>query len=182
MKPSPQKSVEWFTPDWVFNGDAVGYGLGLHFDLDPCSPADATTHVPATLRYTRRDDGLAQPWCGRVWLNPPYTRDVGHWMRKWLAHGNGIAMVFCRSDAAWCQACLSESDAVLFLAGRIDFVPGPENRGKESRAGAATVMFALGADNANALERLSTGRGVFIRRGKIVSSRVPFQVPLLSVA
>lgn len=26
--------------------------------------------------YTKEQDGLAQPWTGRVWCNPPYGREV----------------------------------------------------------------------------------------------------------
>ena len=38
-------------------------------DLDPASSADANVNVRAA-QYLERD-GLSQPWCGRVWLNPP---------------------------------------------------------------------------------------------------------------
>lgn len=52
--------------------------------------------------------------------------------------------------------------AMLFLSGRVDFVPGLENKHKKSRAGAGTVMFAFGTECADALQRMSS-RGIFVK-------------------
>jgi hypothetical protein len=150
-----KKSVEWYTPAWVFEE------LGIQFDLDPSSPHDMESAVPAATKYTVFDDGLSKPWFGNVWLNPPYGKDTPFWMRRMIAHDTGIAMVFSRTDAAWCQEAMASCSAMLFLSGRIDFVPGKENAHKAGRAGAGTVMFAWGLDNAVALRRLAK-RGIFI--------------------
>jgi hypothetical protein len=146
--PPSHKSVEWYTPAWIFDE------LGLTFDLDPSSPHDAQTAVPAATKYTIFDDGLSKPWFGRVWMNPPYGPDTGFWMRRMIDHGNGIALVFSRTDASWCQEAMQAADAVLFMAGRVDFIPGNENKHKKGRAGAGTVLFAFGTPNAIALQRL----------------------------
>ena len=148
------KSVEWYTPRWVFDE------LGLAFDLDPSSPHDFETYVPCANQYTVFEDGLSKSWFGRVWLNPPFGPDVGFWVRRMIDHGNGIALVFSRTDAAWCQEAMQSASATLFLAGRVEFVPGHENRHKKSRGGAGTVLFAFGDECARALARLSH-RGVF---------------------
>lgn len=63
-----RKSVEWYTPAWVFDL------LCLEFDLDPCSPHDMTTAVPARRKLTVFDDGLSQSWQGMVWVNTPTTK------------------------------------------------------------------------------------------------------------
>lgn len=144
------KSVEWYTPPWVFDR------LGITFDLDPSSPHDMVLdYIPATDRYTVFDDGLSKPWHGRVWLNPPYSKWTQQWMRRMSAHADGIALVFSRTDAAWFQEAIATADAVLFIAGRIDFVPGHENKHKKSRSGAASVFFAWGKESVIALQRLS---------------------------
>lgn len=149
------KSVEWYTPAWVFAE------LGLTFDLDPASPHDMDTAVPAVTKYTVFDDGLKQMWFGRVWINPPYGPDTGMWVRRMVQHGNGIALVFSRTDASWFQEAMNAATAILFVSGRIEFVPGRENQHKKSRCGAGTALFAFGDDCANALRRMSD-RGVFI--------------------
>jgi hypothetical protein len=154
----PQKSVEWYTPAWVFDR------LGLMFDLDPCSPVDFETPVPAHCKLTRVHDGLAHSWNGRVWLNPPYGTTTADWMRKMMLHGNGVAMVFARTDSKWFQECMKSCGAMLFIAGRIKFIPGTENTHKASTAGAGTAMFAWGDECVAALDGLRD-LGFFIRNG-----------------
>jgi hypothetical protein len=87
---------EWFTPKSIFEA------LGLTFDLDPCSPGPGHW-VPAKRIYTKADDGLRQPWHGFVFMNPPFggRRDQVPWLRKFFAHGNGIAIVAARTSADW---------------------------------------------------------------------------------
>lgn len=162
------KSVEWYTPGWVFKA------LNLSFDVDPASPHDMETVVPASIKYTIYDDGLNRHWAGRVWLNPPYGPETGQWMAKMAAHGCGIALVFSRTDTRWFQEAMQSADAVLFVAGRIDFVPGLENQHKKSRCGAGTALFAWGWDCADALRRLGD-RGVLVEsmNGRRLRSRHP---------
>lgn len=150
------KSVEWYTPSWIFKE------LGISFDVDPASPHDMESEVPATVKYTVFDDGLKKPWYGKVWLNPPYGPKTETWIRRLIEHGTGIACVFSRTDARWCQDAMRESSAMLFIAGRIQFIPGRENQHKKSRCGAGTVLFAFGTECAEALSNLSD-RGIFIR-------------------
>ncbi len=149
------KSVEWYTPGWVFDA------IGLTFDLDPASPHDMDTVVPARTKFTIFDNGLSVPWFGRVWLNPPYGPSTKMWMKRMIHHSNGIALVFSRTDAKWCQEAMRSATAMLFVSGRIEFVAGIENQHKKSRCGAGTVLFAFGADCANALYNMRD-RGVFI--------------------
>ncbi|MBK5571300.1 DNA N-6-adenine-methyltransferase [Ensifer sp. SSB1] len=151
-----RKSVEWYTPKWIFDE------LGISFDLDPSSPHDMETAVPAAKKLTIYDDGLKTQWAGRVWLNPPYGPATGTWMGRMSAHGNGIALVFSRTDASWFQDAMRKATAVLFMAGRVSFVPGRENLHKAGRSGAGTALFAFGEDCANALARMSA-RGIFLR-------------------
>src|ERR671922_2914308 len=62
---------EWFTPSHYIS--AVKRALG-QIDLDPASSVHANATVGATRFYAREDDGLALPWYGRVFCNPPYCR------------------------------------------------------------------------------------------------------------
>ncbi len=83
-EPPSGGSCEWYTPPWVFAA------LGLTFDLDPCAPAlPLAEWIPARRRYSLPDDGLALPWEGRVWLNPPYAQHTARWVGKLAEHGRG---------------------------------------------------------------------------------------------
>ena len=66
----PTKSNEWYTPSLYI--EAARKVLGC-IDLDPASCALANETVKATRYFTKMDDGLAQAWSGKTWLNPPYS-------------------------------------------------------------------------------------------------------------
>jgi hypothetical protein len=71
--------VEWYTPARYIEAARTVLG-GI--DLDPASSDLANETVRASHYYTVLDDGLAQPWWGRVWLNPPYGRLTGQFATK----------------------------------------------------------------------------------------------------
>lgn len=146
--PGNKKSVEWYTPEWIFDE------LAVKFNMDPSSPHDMETCVPANIKYNIFDDGLSLAWTGRVWLNPPYGRDIDKWIGKMIDHNNGIALVFSRTDAKWCQECMLRCSAMLFIQGRIQFVPGNENKHKVGGSGAGSVFFAFGRGNIAPLKRI----------------------------
>lgn len=80
-------SNEYYTPLPIL--DAARELLGA-IDLDPASSEDANRTVRAARYYAQDEDGLAQPWAGRVWLNPPYGIEGGEsnqarWSRRLLA-------------------------------------------------------------------------------------------------
>ena len=104
---------DWITPRYIL--DALG-----PFDLDPCM----SLHQPwetATNGFTVLDDGLSREWTGHVWLNPPYGSQIAEWMERMARHGDGIALVFARSDTKWFQSVSKAAAVMLFLAGRVRF-------------------------------------------------------------
>ena len=58
------KHDEWLTPPEILRP------LGA-FDLDPCAPIMRPWDTAAK-HLNVNDDGLSQPWHGRVWCNPPF--------------------------------------------------------------------------------------------------------------
>ena len=147
------QSVEWYTPAHIFEA------LGEEFDLDPCSPVHGNTSVPAARRYTIVDDGLAQDWEGFAFVNPPYGAETGVWMRKLADHGEGIALVFARTDVKWFQEVAPKTSAICFIAGRLRFISGATGEAGGT-PGAGSMLVAFGERAAAALRR--SGLGVVV--------------------
>ena len=135
--------VEWLTPPELVKQ------LG-EFDLDPCSPIDAPFYH-ATNHYTIVDDGLSKEWKGRVYLNPPYGRGMELWLEKLKYHGNGIALIFARTETkCFFEHIWHDADAILFVKGRIKFYHVSGIQG--GTPGAPSVFIAYGKENAIALQ------------------------------
>lgn len=76
-------------------------------------------------------DAFICDWYGRVWLNPPYGREIGKWIeRAWTMVDYGLAeRVVCllpaRTDTRWWQDFIVESyglATVHYLPGRVHFL------------------------------------------------------------
>ena len=118
------KTPEWATPQDFFDKCNAEFGP---FDLDVC----ATTENAKCARYfTLAEDGLAQVWPGRVWMNPPYGRVIGHWMRKAYDSAQAGALVVClvpaRTDTAWWHDYAAKG-TVRLIRGRLKFGAGGGN-------------------------------------------------------
>lgn len=69
------KTDMWATPQDFF--DTLDSEFG--FTLDACAVRE---NAKCAAYYTPQQDGLLQPWPGRVWCNPPYGREIGRWVKK----------------------------------------------------------------------------------------------------
>lgn len=115
-------SPEWYTPRHII--DCALDVLGT-IDLDPCSNSKADPNVPAKTHYTKDDDGLKQTWAGRVYMNPPYGREIGSWVQK--LHdayqtqqiSEAIALLPARTDTQWFRTL--QPYLKCFIAGRLKF-------------------------------------------------------------
>lgn len=146
------KNDEWLTPPEIVRA------LGA-FHLDPCAPAVRPWDL-AEQHYSKADDGLAQPWSGRVWLNPPFGREAVKWLRKLLEHGNGIALVPARTETAMFYECIwDKADAVCFLKRRPHFHYVDGTRAA-ANSGAPICLVAYGFNNERALRNAGLGKVV----------------------
>lgn len=129
---------EWLTPPELLAR------LGP-FDLDPCAALNAPWRT-AAVEYTVDDDGLAQTWEGLVWLNPPYST-VGEWMARLADHGQGVALVFARTETSWWFDWVwPHASGLLFLKGRLTFHrPGGQPSKAGHNSGGPSVLIAYGA-------------------------------------
>ena len=146
---------EWLTPPSLIA--ALG-----SFDLDPCSPI-VRPWPTAAQHYTIEDDGLRQPWAGRVWMNPPYAH-AGKWLHRLAEHGTGTALIFARTETRiWFDHVWPRADALFFLRGRVAF-HFTDGRRAKSPAAAPSVLIAYGSRDAEAL-RVCSLEGRFVPLG-----------------
>lgn len=107
----------WATPQDFFDKLDDEFG----FTLDVCASPE---NAKCDRYFTKADDGLTQEWTGVCWMNPPYGREIGHWMRKALESSATGATVVClvpaRTDTAWWHDCAMRGE-VRFIRGRLKF-------------------------------------------------------------
>ena len=107
----------WSTPQEFFDRlDEI-----FHFDLDVCATPE---NAKCEKFFTEACDGLAQNWSGVCWMNPPYGRTIGQWMKK--AHESSLqgATVVCLVPARTCTRWWHDyatKGSIHFLKGRLKF-------------------------------------------------------------
>lgn len=144
------RAYEGETNVWLTPPDLLAK-LGT-FDLDPCA-ATSRPWDTAKKHFTIEDDGLAQDWTpyNRIWLNPPYGPHTGIWLKRLAEHGNGIALIFARTETRpWFNYVWGKADAILFLAKRLWFYTEKGEIGKTG-SGAPSALIAYGKTNIQSL-------------------------------
>ena len=114
------RSEEWETPQDLYDE------LDQEFDftLDPCA---SSCNAKCNRFFDKRRDGLAQDWTHeRVFMNPPYGREIGRWMSKARQEAERGALVVClvhaRTDTRWWHENVEGiASEVRFVRGRLRF-------------------------------------------------------------
>ena len=65
----------WETPQGVFDKLNTEFG----FTLDVCATPE---NAKCKRFFTKDTDGLKQTWSEQCWMNPPYGREIGAWVKK----------------------------------------------------------------------------------------------------
>ena len=111
------KTDDWATPQAFFDE----LHKEFNFDLDVCA---SDTNHKCSRYFTVEQDGLFQPWDGTIWMNPPYGREIGKWMKKavesWKAGATVVCLVPSRTDTAWWHDYATQGE-IRFIRGRLKF-------------------------------------------------------------
>jgi site-specific DNA-methyltransferase (adenine-specific) len=129
---------DWETPPKVFSAlDKL-----FKFTLDPCA---TKKNAKCKKYYTKKDDGLTKIWSGRVFVNPPYGREIYSWIKK--ARQESIlnceivvTLLPARTDNYWWHEFVMTAKEIWFTKGRIIFF----DKGKVSGGstfGSVVVIF-----------------------------------------
>lgn len=129
----------WATPQDFFDKLNTEFG----FTLDVCANKD---NAKCADYFTAEQDGLAQDWRGVCWMNPPYGRGIGAWMRKAHEASKAGATVVClvpaRTDTAWWWDYAIKGE-IRFIRGRLKF------GGQKANAPFPSAVVIFRADNDN---------------------------------
>jgi hypothetical protein len=149
-------SNEYYTPaEYV---EAVRAVLGT-IDLDPASCEEANRTVKAADYFTAEDNGLKRAWVGKVFLNPPYGRDIetgggnqGVWSARLIEQyrvgliEEAILLVSANTDCKWFDPLW---DFPMVFTRRIDF-DAPEGQQRTGpNHGSVLVYFGNNPDTFN---------------------------------
>lgn len=94
------------------------------WDLDPCS--NSRSIIPARVKWTPADDGLAHRWFGWTYCNPPYS-DPTPWMAK-CASGEAdvvVGCIKCDPSVRWWNSYVWKAVAICLPDHRLEFDPPP---------------------------------------------------------
>jgi phage N-6-adenine-methyltransferase len=114
------EKMDWTTPKELFKK----LDDEFNFTLDP-----ASTHKNALCKkhYTFEDDGLKQDWGGEtVYCNPPYGREVKHWVKKCFEESlkdntTVVLLIFARTDTKYFHDYIYGKAELRFIKGRLKF-------------------------------------------------------------
>lgn len=111
--------TDWETPQWLFDY----LNAEFNFTLDVC----ATYENKKCLRYYR-DNSLDLPWEGICWMNPPYGKEIGHWIEKayksTLLGATVVCLLPVRSNCDWWKWIIQGE--VRFIRRKLQFVGAPQ--------------------------------------------------------
>ena len=130
-----QATDEWYTPLELITRARACLGA---IDLDPASHPTPQQWIHAAHYYTADEaiSGLARPWGGRVWLNPPFS-DTPRWVARWLADPDmvaGLLLVNSAPGYAWWES-LWRAVPVVMLRDRVRFVRGDGTPAGQAKKG-----------------------------------------------
>lgn len=120
----------WYLPTpWATKMRAA---LGGVIDLDPCAARPELDQIQALVAYLWPErDGLALPWSGSVYCNPPYDRvGVRAFADKAIAEApncRALAMLVPLAPTArWWRDLARHAELCVLLSQRIAFIDGSD--------------------------------------------------------
>jgi phage N-6-adenine-methyltransferase len=110
---------DWATPQAFFDHLNTKYG----FTLDACATAD---NAKCPNYFTPDDDALTKRWKGTVFCNPPYSHNIGRWVRKAreeaLRGATVVMLIPARTDTSWFHKYIfGGARELYFVSGRLRF-------------------------------------------------------------
>ena len=118
------RTEEWATPQYVF--DALN--KEFHFDIDVCATSE---NAKCKVFFDKERDGLSTGWTGNCFMNPPYGREIGLWMKRaYIESCRGatvVCLVHARTDTKWWHEWAMRAQEIRLVKGRLKFGDGKQS-------------------------------------------------------
>lgn len=116
------KTDLWATPQSFFDR----LNAEFNFTLDPCSNG---ANAKCKRYFTAKENGLHQDWSqDTVFMNPPYGRPIGDWIRKAYEESERgatvVALIPSRTDTKYWHDYVMKADEIRLVKGRLKFGDG----------------------------------------------------------
>ena len=128
-------STEYETPQDFFEH----LDKEFHFTLDvAASPENAK----CKRYFTQMDSAFNHSWTGAVWLNPPYDKNIGDWIKKaYLSSKIDEATVVCliqgrSTETVWFHKYGMRAYEIRFIENRLHF----KVNGKSGRSNFGSIL------------------------------------------
>lgn len=108
------KTDQWATPQNFFDR----LNEEFHFELDVCADEKNTK---CKKFFTEEMDGLKMQWGGVNWMNPPYGREIGKWVKKASENPLTVCLLPARTDTRWFHDYILGKAEIRFIKGRLKF-------------------------------------------------------------
>ncbi len=103
---------EWETPQDLFDK----LNKEFKFTIDVCATKE---NAKCKLFYSKKEDGLKREWGVRCWMNPPYGRVIGKWVKKAYESAQKgalvVALLPARTDTKWFHEYIYNKAEIRFI-------------------------------------------------------------------
>ena len=118
------KKMDWETPQDFFDE----LDKEFHFVLDVCADGE---NKKCQNYFSKKNDALKQDWNlisklignGWKWMNPPYGREIGSWVKKASEERKVVALLPARTDTKYFHEFIykKKNTKIRFIKGRLKF-------------------------------------------------------------
>lgn len=115
--------LDWSTPRAFYQALDAEFGFSLDACANKGNAKCATFYVG--------DEGLRAPWLPSTFVNPPYGRQIGKWVKRAYEQSRRgftvVALLPSRTDTRWWHDYVMKAAEIRFIRGRLRFDGGQWN-------------------------------------------------------
>jgi phage N-6-adenine-methyltransferase len=141
---TPQSLFAWLDAEFIFVLDAAATADNTKCGASFISPEDDALSHPIGA-WVQKPEWAPDCYQPSIWLNPPYGRGIGQWVKRAALEAQAgatvVVLTFACTDTKWWADAWKQADEIRFLTGRVHF-KDPTGRVKAAAPkGSALLIF-----------------------------------------